>query len=106
MLKRFRSFVCLALFISILLTSTLVFAAYSPNDSLTFTKTNNSYIYSNNPEKIYSSYLRNGIGAYTIKVNLTANKAYDVEYSHSNYSGVPLTVAVKELAYQQLQVFL
>ncbi len=90
-----KKLICLALIISISLLPTLVFAVYSSSyDSLSFTQTNNSYIYSNNPEKIYSSYLKNGIGAYTIKVQLEANKSYDVEYSHANYTGVPLTLAV------------
>lgn len=70
-------------------------AADQPNDPLTFTRTGNGYIYSNNPEYIeYKHLLNNYTGAYTISQKLTKDKPYDAEYAHKNYSSNNLKIGV------------
>lgn len=85
--KPLRRIICLALVVSLalLLVASPVWAAIG----VSFSNTGYKYIFSSNPEDIYSTALK-----YTINQSLSSYTTYDFELYHHNYSGASLKFGV------------
>ncbi len=87
--------VCAVVGASLILNIGSVQAADRAYDRLSMSMTGNRYLYSNNPEKITTTYLPSGTtGKCTLNRVVSAGALYDVEFSHTNMTGTQLTVAV------------
>lgn len=92
--KLFKKVITLALSSIILLSSMAYAAVGQPYDRLSMSFTGNRYIYSNNPEKITTTLIAGTTGKNIVNRTVTPGQKYDVEYSHTNMTTIPLTVAV------------